>query len=89
MPYSSEPVIYQLACGTAGYQPHVFQSSQHGPLARDTVSGIVKPAGQLADLPIPVHTHMLRHGTGYYLANRGVDTRTIQSYLGQNNRPPA
>lgn len=25
---------------------------------------------------------MLRHGTEYYLANRGVDTRIIQSYLG-------
>ncbi len=28
---------------------------------------------------------MLRHGTGYYLANRGIDTRTIQRYLGHNN----
>ncbi|HBW29565.1 MAG TPA: hypothetical protein DEF48_05635 [Nostoc sp. UBA8866] len=29
---------------------------------------------------------MLRHGTGYYLANRrGIDTRTIQSYLGHKS----
>lgn len=65
--------------------PYVFQSSQRGPLARDTVSGIVERAGKLAALPFPVHAHMLRHGTGYYLANRGTDTRTIQSYLGHNN----
>ncbi|WP_317112745.1 tyrosine-type recombinase/integrase [Chroococcidiopsis sp. SAG 2025] len=35
--------------------------------------------------PFPVHAHMLRHGTGYYLANRGTDTRIIQSYLGHSN----
>jgi Phage integrase family len=28
---------------------------------------------------------MLRHGCGYKLANDGVDTRTIQSYLGHNS----
>lgn len=65
--------------------PYVFQSSQRGPLARDTVSGIVEQAGELAGLSFPFHAHMLRHGTGYYLANRGTDTRTIQSYLGHNN----
>lgn len=65
--------------------PYVFQSSRRGPLAQDTVGGIVERAGLLAGLPFPVHAHMLRHGTGYYLANRGTDTRTIQSYLGHNN----
>ena len=65
--------------------PYVFQSSRHRPLAQDTVGGIVERAGTLAGLPFPVHAHMLRHGTGYYLANRGTDTRTIQSYLGHNN----
>lgn len=28
---------------------------------------------------------MLRHATGFYLANNGVDTRTIQAYLGYRN----
>jgi type 1 fimbriae regulatory protein FimB/type 1 fimbriae regulatory protein FimE len=28
---------------------------------------------------------MLRHATGFYLANNGVDTRTIQAYLGHRN----
>jgi site-specific recombinase XerD len=28
---------------------------------------------------------MLRHGTGYALANRGTDTRTLQAYLGHRN----
>ncbi|MGH2412467.1 MAG: tyrosine-type recombinase/integrase [Microcystaceae cyanobacterium] len=65
--------------------PYVFQSSRRGPLAKDTVGGIIERAGELAGLPFPVHAHMLRHGTGYYLANRGTDTRTIQAYLGHNN----
>lgn len=46
--------------------PYVFQSSRHGPLALDTVGGIVEIAGEIAGLPFPVHAHMLRHGTGYY-----------------------
>ena len=65
--------------------PYVFQSSRHSPLATDTIGGIIEQAGKLAGLPFPVHAHMLRHGTGYYLANRGTDTRTIQSYLGHKN----
>lgn len=65
--------------------PFVFQSNRNGPMCPDTIAGVVVSAGRLADLPFPVHAHMLRHSTGYYLANRGVDTRTIQSYLGHKN----
>jgi integrase len=65
--------------------PYIFQSSRHGPLAKDTIGGIIERAGQLALLPFPVHAHMLRHACGYALAAKGVDTRTIQGYLGHNN----
>ena len=65
--------------------PFIFQSSRKGPLANDTIAGIVEKAGRLAELSFPTHPHMLRHGTGYYLANKGVDTRTIQAYLGHRN----
>lgn len=64
---------------------NLFQSSRHAPLAKDTIAGIIGQAGKLAGLPFPIHTHMLRHSTGYYLANKGIDTRTIQSYLGHRN----
>ena len=33
-------------------------------------------------MPFPVHVHMLRHSTGYALANKGMDTRRLQHYLG-------
>jgi type 1 fimbriae regulatory protein FimB/type 1 fimbriae regulatory protein FimE len=28
---------------------------------------------------------MLRHACGFYLANKGVDTRALQQYLGHRN----
>jgi site-specific recombinase XerD len=84
-PYGDE--IRSLRKLQRDYPPssYVFESSRQGPLAKDTIAGIIERAGRLAGLPVPIHPHMLRHGTGYYLANRGIDTRTIQSYLGHNN----
>jgi site-specific recombinase XerD len=38
-----------------------------------------------AKLPFQVHPHMLRHGCGFKLANDGVDTRSLQHYLGHKN----
>jgi type 1 fimbriae regulatory protein FimE len=35
--------------------------------------------------PFPIHPHMLRHSTGFKLANQGVDTRSLQHYLGHKN----
>ncbi|MBP7864118.1 tyrosine-type recombinase/integrase, partial [bacterium] len=32
-----------------------------------------------------VHPHMLRHGKGYQLASKGIDTRAIQAYFGHKN----
>ena len=41
--------------------------------------------GERAGMPFPVHPHMLRHATGYALANAGHDTRALQAYLGHKN----
>src|SRR5437660_6044415 len=38
--------------------------------------------GKAAKLSFPVHPHMLRHSTGYKLANDGHDTRALQHYMG-------
>ncbi len=32
-----------------------------------------------------VHPHMLRHACGFALANQGVDTRSLQAYLGHRH----
>ena len=50
-----------------------------------TVRKLVARSGKGAGIGLPVHPHMLRHATGFYLANNGVDTRTIQAYLGHRN----
>ncbi len=65
--------------------PYVFVSERKAPLTTDAVRKIVGRAGRVADLPFPVHPHMLRHATGYKLANDGQDTRAIQQYLGHRN----
>ena len=41
--------------------------------------------GAAAELPFPVHPHMLRHACGFALANKGHDTRALQAYLGHRN----
>jgi integrase len=62
--------------------PFIFVTERGGPLTRSTVNKLVARAGRNAVIEFPVHPHMLRHACGYYLANKGVDTRTIQDYLG-------
>ena len=65
--------------------PFLFITERGGPLTRSTVSKLVSRAGQTAAIPFPVHPHMLRHGAGFYLANKGIPTRTIQAYLGHRS----
>lgn len=50
-----------------------------------TFRKIVARAGKHAKIDIPIHPHMLRHSTGFKLANDGRDTRSIQHYLGHKN----
>jgi len=65
--------------------PYLFVTERGGPLTPATVRKLVARAGELAHLPFPIHPHMLRHSTGYKLANDGQDTRAIQHYLGHRN----
>ena len=41
--------------------------------------------GKAAKMAFGVHPHMLRHACGFKLANQGVDTRSLQHYLGHKN----
>ena len=63
----------------------VFVSERKGPLTSECVRKIIARAGRRAQIPFPVHPHMLRHACGYKLANDGHDTRAIQHYLGHRN----
>ncbi len=60
-------------------------SSERGILTRQAINYLVAQIGKRAKLNFDVNPHMLRHSTGYYLANKGYDTRLIQDYLGHKN----
>ena len=59
--------------------------SERGPMTRQSINYLVEQTGKRAKLNFKVNPHMLRHSTGYYLANKGCDTRLIQDYLGHKN----
>lgn len=61
---------------------YIFVTERGGPLTRSTVNKLITRAGKIAKFSFPAHPHMLRHACGYYLANKNIDTRTIQDYLG-------
>lgn len=63
----------------------VFISERGTQLDRINACRIVKRAGERSGIPFPIHPHMLRHATGYYLANKGHGLRVIQDYLGHRN----
>jgi len=65
--------------------PYLFVSELGGSMTPATVRKLITRAGERARLPFPIHPHMLRHSTGYKLANDGHDTRAIQQYLGHRN----
>ncbi len=64
---------------------YVFIGERRGPLSRSSFLKIVVRAGKVAEIPFPIHPHMLRHSTGFKLANDGHDTRAIQHYMGHKN----
>jgi type 1 fimbriae regulatory protein FimB len=66
------------------HSPYLFLS-ERGPMTRQAVNYLFREIGRRAKLPFDVYPHMLRHSTGYYLANKGYDTRLIQDYLGHRN----
>ena len=65
--------------------PYIFVTERKGPLTAASARKVIGRAGEEAELGFPVHPHMLRHACGFYLANEGHDTRSIQHYMGHRN----
>lgn len=63
----------------------LFMSERKAPLTDHAFRKIITRTGEQAQLVLSVHPHMLRHATGFKLANDGQDTRSIQQYLGHRN----
>ena len=64
---------------------YVFTTERKVPITTSTFRKIMMRAGSEASIGFPIHPHMLRHSTGFKLANAKQDTRSIQHYLGHRN----
>jgi type 1 fimbriae regulatory protein FimB/type 1 fimbriae regulatory protein FimE len=64
---------------------HLFVSERGGPISPIGFHRLVQRLGEAAEMPFPIHPHMLRHACGFKLANDGHDTRALQHYLGHKN----
>jgi integrase len=62
----------------------VFVTGRGTPMTRNAFYKLLAKAGMAAGLE-DVHPHLLRHGTGYRLVNRGMDTLSLAAYLGHKN----
>jgi site-specific recombinase XerD len=65
--------------------PFMFVSERGAPFTTAGFAKLIERAGIEVKLPFKMHPHMLRHSTGYALANKGTDTRTLQTYLGHRS----
>jgi type 1 fimbriae regulatory protein FimB/type 1 fimbriae regulatory protein FimE len=63
----------------------VLQTERDGPMSAAGFRKTLARIGEAANFPWLVHPHQLRHATGYALANKGTDTRTLQHYLGHRS----
>lgn len=64
--------------------PWVFLSSQRGQMTRQNVNYLIQQAATRAGLG-QVNPHMLRHSCGHALAEKGIDTRLMQDWLGHRD----
>ena len=64
---------------------YVFVSERGGPIGPIGFHRLIQRVGEAANMPFPIHPHMLRHACGFKLANDGHDTRALQHYLGHKN----
>jgi len=79
------PELRALRPLARGASPYVFVTEAGAPTTTAWFLRMVQRTGRAAKLPFPVHPHMLRHSTGYKLANDGHDTRSLAHYLGHRN----
>ena len=70
--------------GRGASLPWLFVSERGNQLSRFTVIKTIEACYKQAGMR-KINPHMLRHGCGFYLANKGYDIRLIKDYLGHKN----
>jgi integrase len=64
---------------------YIFTSMRDAPFTTAGFRKMVARLGVVAGFDYLLHPHMLRHSTGYKLANDGVDTISLAAYMGHKN----
>jgi len=54
-------------------------SERGAPMSAVAFRRMLTRVGPAAKMPFGIHPHMLRHSTGFKLANQSVDTRALQN----------
>jgi integrase len=62
----------------------IFNNERGVPMSADGFRRMLSRVGEECGLPL-VHPHMLRHSTGFALADKGRDLREIQDFLGHRS----
>lgn len=63
----------------------VWLSERGSPMSNASIAKMIERLGAKVLPALKPHVHMLRHSCGYALAERGVDTRRIQEWLGHKD----
>jgi integrase len=66
--------------------PFIFTSERGAPFTTAGFRKLIARLGVVAGFDFPAHPHMLRHACGFTLANKGVNTRSLQAYLEARSR---
>ena len=64
---------------------YIFLSERKSPMTTQAIYRMLRNIEKDLGWDFPIHPHMLRHSCGYFLANEGHDTRSIQMYMGHSN----
>ena len=78
-------LLRELIRDNGEHSRFLFLSERKAPLSIEGAQKLIERLGEAAGLPFPIHIHMLRHAAGHALAGRGVDTRTLQAFMGHGS----
>jgi hypothetical protein len=78
----------EILAAAQGTSPYMFVTEAGTPVTTAWFLRMVQRTGRAAGLAFGVHPHVLRHSTGYKLANDGQDTSRTTLGIGICNRRP-
>jgi type 1 fimbriae regulatory protein FimE len=83
--FSAELKILEKLEESSSVGDYLFQTEQGTPMTDDGVRRLIERTAKRYGLEGKPHPHMLRHSCGYWLVNRNMEIRKIQSYLGHRS----